>query len=293
MNPYSIHPDTCVGPVSLTVCDLKRSEQFYRDVLGFKPLPPRGDELNLTADGKTVLLELKGNAAAPARPPHTTGLYHFAVLMPSRLDLARSLRRLAETRYPIQGGTDHLVSEAIYLADPDGNGIELYRDRPREGWERLDGEVHMESDPLDYDGILAELAGHEQAWDGLAAGTRMGHVHLNVADLADTEAFYCGVLGFNVTLRRATGALFISAGRYHHHLGLNTWDGAGAPPPPAGAVGLRHYSIVLPNVEELERLARRVQEAGIAIEDADEGFLLRDPSQNGVSLTKQSLEAGN
>ncbi len=282
---YSIHPDTTVGPVSLTVSDLQRSERFYRDVLGFKPQPGSQASLVLTADGKTPVLKLKGDPAAPLRPRHTTGLYHFAVLMPSRLDLARSLRRLAETGYPIQGGTDHLVSEAIYLSDPDGNGIELYRDRPREGWERLGGEIHMESDPLDYEGILGELNGHEQPWQGLAPGTRMGHVHLNVADLAMTEAFYCGVLGFDVMLRRASGALFISAGGYHHHLGLNIWDGAGAPPPPAGAIGLRSFGIMLPDVRELDIVAKCLQEAGVQTEEIDEGLLVRDPSQNGILLT--------
>lgn len=285
MRPYSIHPETTVGPVYLTVSDLKRSEEFYREVLGFKPLPRRGDILSLTTDGVTPILELKGDAAAPPRPPRTTGLYHFAVLTPSPLDLARSLRHLADVRYPIQGGTDHLVSEAIYLADPDDNGIEIYRDRPRDTWTFPNGEIHMESDPLDYDGILAELDGHAEPWEGLAAGTRIGHVHLNVADLATTEDFYHGVLGFDVTMRRAPGALFISAGGYHHHLGLNIWNGEGAPPPPEGAIGLRYYSIVLPDVHELETVAGRVQEAGITAEEMDEGFMLRDPSQNGVLLT--------
>ncbi len=287
MNAYSIHPDTTVGPVYLTVSDLQRSERFYRDVLGFKPLPPQGGSLYLTADGKTPVLALKGDPAAPVRPHRTTGLYHFAVLMPSRLDLARSLRRLAETGYPIQGGTDHLVSEAIYLADPDGNGIELYRDRPREGWELVNGEIHMESDPLDFEGILGELRGAEQPWSGLAPQTRMGHVHLNVADLRDTEAFYCRTLGFNIMLRRATGALFISAGGYHHHLGLNIWDGAGNPPPPEGAIGLRYYSIVLPDARELEKLAGCLEEAGIRAEEVDEGLMVRDPSQNGILLTQR------
>jgi catechol 2,3-dioxygenase len=290
MSPYSIHPDTTVGPVSLTVSDLKRSEEFYRQVLGFKPVPRGSDALSLTIDGQTPLLELKENPWALPRPPHTTGLYHFAVLVPSRLDLARSLRRLADVRYPIQGGTDHLVSEALYLADPDGNGIEIYRDRPRDTWTfPVNGEVHMESDPLDYDSILAELDGHDEAWNGLAAGTRMGHVHLNVADIETAEEFYHGVLGFDVTMRRAPGALFISAGGYHHHLGLNIWDGAGAPPPPPDAVGLRHFSIVLPNVEEFQTVAGRVQEAGIAAEEMDEGIMLRDPSQNGVLLTHRTM----
>jgi catechol 2,3-dioxygenase len=285
LDSYSIHPETTVGPIYLTVSDLKRSEEFYGEVLGFKSLPRKGDVLTLTADGKTPVLVLKGNPAATARPGRTTGLYHFAVLTPSRLDLARSLRRLAETQYPIQGGADHRVSEALYLADPDDNGIEIYHDRPRDTWTFPNGEIHMESDPLDYEGILAELDGDAHPWDGLAAGTRIGHVHLNVADLEKTEEFYHGVLGFDITVRRSHGALFISAGGYHHHLGLNIWNGAGAPPPPPNAVGLRYYGIVLPNLAELEKVAGRVQEAGISAEEMDEGFLLRDPSMNGVLLT--------
>jgi catechol 2,3-dioxygenase len=287
MSERLIHPDTTVGPVVLTVADLDRSEKFYREVLGFKPLRRKGDCLSLTADGKTPLLELRGNPAAPARPRHTTGLYHFAVLTPSRLDLARSLRRLIDVGYPLQGGTDHLVSEAIYLADPDGNGIEIYRDRPREGWEMLGGEIHMESAPLDFDAILGELKGQPNNGEGLAADTRIGHIHLNVADLEQTEAFYHGVLGFDVMMRRATGALFVSAGGYHHHLGLNIWDGAGAPPPPAGSIGLRHYAIVLPDERELGAVAGRVKEVGFAAEKVNEGFMVRDPAQNVILLTQR------
>jgi catechol 2,3-dioxygenase len=285
MTDYSIHPGTTVGPVHLTVHDLERSEQFYTDVLGFKPLPRQGDMLSLTADGVQTLLELKGDPAAPPRPRRTTGLFHFAVLMPSRLDLARSIRRLAELRYPIQGGADHHVSEALYLADPDDNGIELYRDRPRDTWTLPNGEIQMGTDPLDYEGILGELKADQPPWEGLAAGTRIGHVHLNVADLEKAEEFYHGVLGFDIMVRRSHGALFVSAGGYHHHLGLNIWNGAGAPPPPPDALGLRYYGIVLPDLAELEKVAGRVQEAGIAAEEMEQGFLLRDPSRNGVLLT--------
>ncbi len=288
MTAFSIHPETTVGPVHLTVHDLKRSEQFYTDVLGFKPLPRRDDTLVLTADGARPLLELKGNPAAPPRPPRTTGLFHFAVLMPSRHDLARSIRRLAEVRYPIQGGADHHVSEALYLADPDDNGIELYRDRPRDTWASPNGEIQMGTDPLDYEGILGELEADPRPWEGLAAGTRIGHVHLNVADLERAEEFYHGLLGFDVVVPRSHGALFVSAGGYHHHLGLNIWNGAGAPPPPPDAIGLRYYGIVLPDLAELQKVAGRVQAAGIAAEEMEQGFLLRDPSQNGVLLTQRA-----
>ena len=285
MPDFSIHPETTVGPVYLTVSNLKRSQRFYTEVLGFKPLDPHDHTLTLTADGSTPLLELNESRLAPLRPPHTTGLYHFAVLVPGRLDLARSLWRIAELRCPIQGGTDHRVSEALYLADPDGNGIEIYADRPRGTWTFPNGEIHMESDPLDYESILALVDDENKAWEGLAPGTRIGHMHLNVADLVTAEEFYHGVLGFDIMVRRSHGALFISAGGYHHHLGLNIWNGAGAPPPPPDSLGLRYYSITLPNLAELQKLAGRVQEAGIPSEEMDEGFLLRDPSHNSVLLT--------
>jgi catechol 2,3-dioxygenase len=285
MNPYSIDPQTSMGAVHLTVSDLERSEQFYTEVLGFKPLPRRDGILTLTADGTTPLLELKGDPGAPPRPRRTTGLYHFAVLMPSRLELARAIRRIAEARYPVQGGADHRVSEALYLADPDDNGIELYRDRPRDTWTFPNGEIHMETDSLDYEGILAELKDEAASGDGLAPDTRIGHMHLNVADLGQAEEFYHGVLGFDVMVRRAHGALFVSAGGYHHHLGLNVWNGPGAPPPPEGAIGLRYYDIVLPDLPQLEQVMGRVQQAGIRAEEMDQGFLLQDPSQNGLLLT--------
>jgi catechol 2,3-dioxygenase len=148
----------------------------------------------------------------------------------------------------------------------------------------------MESDPLDYEGILALVNDENKAWEGLAPGTRIGHMHLNVADLVTAEEFYHGVLGFDIMVRRSHGALFISAGGYHHHLGLNIWNGAGAPPPPPDSLGLRYYSITLPNLAELQKLAGRVQEAGIPAEEMDEGFLLRDPSHNGVLLTTRLIQ---
>ena len=283
--PFSIHPDTTVGPVHLTVADLDRSEQFYRDVLGFKPLDRHDDLLALTADGVTPLVVLHGRPGARPRPRRSTGLYHFAILVPSRFDLARLLRRLAEQRYPLQGASDHLVSEALYLADPDDNGIEIYRDRPRAEWPREQGQVRMATDPLDLDGILAELGGDDRPWTGLDPRTILGHMHLHVADLQAAQAFYHGLLGFDIVLRFGPSALFVSAGGYHHHIGLNTWAGVGAPSPPPDAAGLRHFAIALPNHAELDRVTDRLRQAGVALERSGEGVLLRDPSRNGVLLT--------
>jgi catechol 2,3-dioxygenase len=245
----ALPPDTQIGHVSLTVRDLARSLPFYRDVLGFVELPAHTTQqlgaapVRLGPAGGRVLIELHERKDAIPKPRRTSGLYHFAILVPSRAALGRSLRRLGETRWPISGAADHLVSEALYLDDPDGLGIEIYRDRPRDTW-RISGsgELAMASDPLDLDAIQRE-PGAAAPWSGLDAATVIGHVHLHVPHLATAEAFYCGRIGFEPTVRSYPGALFVAAGGYHHHLGLNTWNGAGAPPPPENAVGLRGFTI--------------------------------------------------
>lgn len=230
--------DANIGQVSLTVRDLARSLSFYRDVLGFED---RGGGRLAPAGGR-VLIELHERKDAIARPRRSTGLFHFAILVPSRAALGRSLR-LSDSGWPITGASDHLVSEALYLDDPDGLGIEIYRDRPHESWQRLpDGQVAMATDPLDLQSVHDE-PGAETAWNGLDAGTIMGHVHLHVPHLDTAEALYCDRIGFEPILRRYSGALFVAAGGYHHHVGLNTWAGVGAPPPPENAVGLRSFTI--------------------------------------------------
>ena len=279
----SIHPATTIGAVYLTVADLDRSLRFYQEALGFQVRQRAGDTARLGAGGPADLLVLAERPGArPTR--RTTGLYHFAVLVPARLELARSLRRLAETRTPLQGFSDHLVSEAIYLADPDGNGIEIYRDRPREEWPRKNDQIQMATDPLDLDGILAELERETEPWSGLHPQTTIGHIHLHVADLGAAQAFYHGVLGFDLIQRLAGSADFVSAGGYHHHIGYNTWAGVGAPPPPPDAAGLRYFVVRLPNDAELARVADRVRKAGLPLEETEAGLLTRDPSQNGVVL---------
>jgi catechol 2,3-dioxygenase len=185
------------------------------------------------------------------KPRRSAGLFHFAILVPSRAALGRSLRRLADRQWPLSGASDHLVSEALYLDDPDGLGIEIYRDRPRERWQIMNGQVMMATDPLDLQSVHDE-PGAESTWTGLERGTTIGHVHLHVPHLDAAEAFYCGRVGFEPTLRGYPGALFVAAGGYHHHLGLNTWTGIGAPPPPEHAVGLRAFTIESAAVEPAE-----------------------------------------
>ncbi|MGH2376164.1 MAG: VOC family protein [Candidatus Methylomirabilaceae bacterium] len=287
----SIHPQTTVGPVHLTVADLERSLQFYGEILGLQVAGRHDGTVMLAATSDTprasAIVALSALPDARPQPPRTTGLYHFAILMPNRTALARSLAHLIETQYRLQGASDHLVSEALYLADPEGNGIELYADRPRDRWPRRGEQIAMATDPLDLEDLLGELGGgagdqHDFALD---PGTRIGHMHLRVSDLAAAEAFYADLLGFDVMVRRYPGALFVSAGGYHHHIGLNIWGSAGALPPPPGSAGLRDYTIHLPDEAALQPVLDRLRTAGIEMTRTPEGWRLTDPSSNGIVLT--------
>jgi catechol 2,3-dioxygenase len=268
-----------MGAVHLTVSDLERSLAFYQEALGMAVQARNGATAHLGA-GREALAVLTEQRGARAVRNHS-GLYHFAILTPSRLALAKSLRRLAELRIPVGGG-DHLVSEAVYLSDPDGNGIEIYRDRPRSTWAYEHGQIKMDTLPLDYQSILAELEGDQSAWAGLEPETVLGHMHLHVNDLAQAQRFYRDIVGFDLMLNYGGSALFFSAGGYHHHLGTNTWAGVGAPPAPADAAGLRYYEVRLANAEEQQRLAERLQAGGVAYEARNEGLFVRDPAQNGI-----------
>jgi catechol 2,3-dioxygenase len=283
MNAASIDPGTSMGPVQLTVADLDRARDFYRDAIGLTELPASSGVVALGAGDRPVV-ELVGDPDAPPRPQGTSGLFHLAILVPSRPDLARALQRVAEAGWHLTGASDHLVSEALYLNDPEDNGIEIYRDRPRDEWPVRDGVIQMATLPLDLDGVLSELR-REDASAAMPEGTRIGHVHLNVGDLAAAEAFYSGALGFDVTVRGYPGALFVSAGGYHHHLGLNTWAGEGAPPPSPGSRGLREFEIVLPGEESLAAEEDRLREAGFEPTREEGGLRAIDPSDNRIALT--------
>ena len=245
--------DAHIGEVSLAIRDLDRSKTFYEDVLGFEETDRQGRTARFRAPAGRTLVELVENPNAIPKPRRSAGLYHFAILVPSRAALGRSLRRLSAMNWPLTGASDHLVSEALYLDDPDGLGIEIYRDRPRREWPRPNGQLAMATDPLDLSGVHDE-PGAEAPWTGLDAGTVIGHVHLHVPHLDTAEALYCGRIGFAPTVRGYPGALFVAAGGYHHHLGLNTWTGIGAPPPPEQAVGLRSFTIESPSLGSEEIL---------------------------------------
>ncbi len=277
-----IDAKTRLGYVHLTVSDLDALLPFYQEVLGFELHRREGGTAYLGA-GREDLVVLTENPEA-RRPGRATGLYHFAILTPSRLELAQSLRRLAETQAPLQGFADHGVSEAIYLADPDGNGIEVYRDRPRKDWYDASGRFRMGTDPLDVRGVLAELEKVDGKWQGLNPDTVLGHMHLQIAQVKPVEAFYRDVLGMDVMMNWGT-ASFVSAGGYHHHIGMNTWNSAGAPPPPPDSLGLRYFTMQIPDSAAASRIADNVHEAGLNLQETEEGLLVQDPSKNGIVLT--------
>lgn len=274
----TLHADTHVGAVQLTVANLDRSIAFYQEVLGLQVHEQRSNGAKLGVGGSHLVELVELPTARQVR--NHSGLYHFAILTPSRVVLAQVLRNLLQRNIQI-GGSDHLVSEALYFSDPDGNGIEVYRDRPRSEWQYENGKPILGGLPLDYQGILRELDDDVAPLQELDTATVMGHIHLHVADLSAAVDFYCNVVGFDLIMDW-NQASFISAGGYHHHLGLNTWAGVGAPPQPADAVGLRHYEIVLANAAEQHALMARLDTAGIAHEARVNGLFVRDPAQNGI-----------
>jgi len=279
----SIDPGAAIGRVQLRVSDLERSLTFYTTVLGLDVLSRDAGRATLGVDGRALVV-LSASAGAGPRPRRTTGIYHFAILVRSRVDLGHALARVLAARWPLQGASDHGVSEALYLSDPDGIGIEIYRDRPRAAWPMQDGTLAMVTDPLDLQALLdGALAGGQPA-ARLPADARMGHVHLQVRDVNEAERFYHGALGFDVMQRMAASALFVSAGGYHHHLGLNTWGVAGAPPQPETTPGLDYFTVVVPAGGALDGMRAALASAGVSLVERDGGWLARDPSDNRVLL---------
>ena len=287
MGDYRLPSTTHISYFHLRVRDLDRTATFYHERLGFRAIDQQPAAATFSASGaappQIILTEHPG---ARPRPPRTTGLYHTAIRLPDRRALARTLRQLIEYGWWLQGAADHLVSEALYLADAEDNGLELYADRPREKWVWSGDQVEMSTEALDIDGLLA-LA-DAAPWDGIDPRTEIGHMHLNVSDLERSEAFYCDLLGFDVTQRSYPGALFVSAGSYHHHIGLNTWKGRGAPPPPPDATGLIGFGIALPDEASRRALIDRVRSAGAAVDESDEWAQFTDPDGIGVGLVVAS-----
>jgi catechol 2,3-dioxygenase len=291
-NEFSIHPATMIGHVSLIVANLQNQILFYQQAIGFKLHWRDGNKVGLGAGGTDLLRLTEEPNLKKYRG--VTGLYHFAVLFPNRRELARAVARLSVlkyTNYP----TDHIMTKTTYLDDPEGNGIELYTESPEDGiftienndfvTRRADGTLSSGREPLDVQALFSHLKEDDKLDVSIPPQTRVGHIHLHVRNVQEAVDFYHGIIGFDVMgLSSTFQAAFISAGGYHHHLGLNAWQGEGAPPSPADAVGLRHFTVDLPNQQALDEVVARITQAGIPFNQTDEGLLLYDPSQNGVVL---------
>ena len=272
---YRLPAETHPGGVRLQVADLERSVTYYTDIVGLSVLERSDGRAILgAADEEHPLVELvERPGVRPVPRRGRIGLYHFAILLPDRAALGRFLRHVAEANVPV-GTADHLVSEAIYLTDPDGLGIEIYADRPRAEWEYDGPQVSMATDPLDVNDLLS-VAGDEP-WRGAPAGTVMGHVHLHVGDLERAATFYHEALGFDKMVWSYPGALFLAAGGYHHHLGTNTWA-AGSPPASDDEARLLAWTLVVPTTPDAESAARSLESGGSAVTRDEGGWLVPDP----------------
>ncbi len=289
---FSIHPATLMGLVSLTVANLDNQILFYQQVLGFKLHWREGNKAALGAGGADLLRLTEEPNLKKYRG--VTGLYHFAVLFPNRRELACAVARLSVLKYR-NHPTDHIMTKTTYLDDPEGNGIELYCESPEDGvftienndfvTRRADGTLSDGREPLDVDALFSHLKEDDRLDDSLPPETRVGHVHLHVRNVQEAVDFYHGILGFDVMGMSSTfKAAFISAGGYHHHLGLNAWQGEGAPPASADSVGLRYFTVDFQNQSALDEVVARIDNAGIASNKIEDGLLIYDPSQNGVVL---------
>jgi catechol 2,3-dioxygenase len=279
MDKNKLPPDIQLGAISLTFSDLQRAIDFYLKSIGLEFLESKGNEAFLGVNGRE-LVHLVGKPGA-VRVPRSSGLYHFALLLPSRQALGNTLHNLIRTETRLTGGADHLVSEALYLDDTEGNGIEIYRDRPREEWTGSDGRLRMDTLPLDFEGVLNEAGG--SITGRLPAETKMGHVHLHVAHIDESVTFYRDVVGLDLMMKYGPSAAFLSAGGYHHHIGVNTWAGVGAPPLPPDAVGLRDFVFRLP-AQALDALEGRLRASGTPFDQLEDGLYVRDPSLNTIKF---------
>ena len=283
---YRLPAATHVGRVDLQVSDLERSLAYYQRVLGLQVVTRTEERADLGALGDPTALvrlhERRGALGVPSRG--RLGLYHFAILLPDRAALGRFIAHLAELGERA-GAADHLVSEALYLHDPDGLGIEVYSDRPRNTWQAEEGELRMATLPLDVAGLVA--AGGDEPWTGMPTGTTMGHVHLHVGDLSRASDFYHAALGLDKMVWSYTGALFMAAGGYHHHLGLNTWAGANAARPTDADARLMEWRIILPSVRDANAAAESLRSASYAVREDGGDIVATDPWDTSVRIVTE------
>jgi catechol 2,3-dioxygenase len=280
--PFALQTPLYIGVVALNVRDLERTGSYYRDLLGLSEIDRTADMVRLGAGG-TTLLELVHRPDMLPDDPSTAGLFHTAFLMPTRADLARWVMHIAQARMPITGASDHGVSEAFYLDDPEGNGIEVYADRPPELWAWSDGVVSMPTDRLDVEKLVTETGAQDSGYAGAPAGLRIGHVHLRVGDLDRGEAFYRGGIGLDLT-RRRQGAAFMSSGGYHHHVGSNVWRSAGAGPRDENRAGLAWFSFVPRDAATERAVKERLAASGATVVARDGATETTDPWGTRVRL---------
>ena len=289
---FSIHPQTKIGYISLTVANLDNQLEFYTKAMGFKLHWRDGNKAGLGSGGNDLLLLTEEPNLKRYRG--VTGLYHVAYVFPNRHEFAIAVARLFALKYP-NSPTDHIMTKTTYLDDLEGNGIELYCESPEDGtWRfangkyesiRADGSWSDGREALDLDELFSHIKEEDKLDVPVPPELRIGHVHLHVRDVDEAVDFYHGIIGFDIMgIAKAYQMGFVSAGGYHHHIGLNTWQGHGAPPPPPDAVGMRYFTVELPNQEAYNEVVARVDEAGIPSNQIETGLLLHDPSQNGVVL---------
>jgi catechol 2,3-dioxygenase len=281
-----IHPSTQMGSIHLYVRNLPRSIQFYTQIVGLHVY--HRDEHRVTLgvkqspSPKEVLVVLEEQPTFEVRQHKTTGLYHFALLVPKRKDLAKVLYHLVQSGVMLQGASDHFISEAIYFADPDNHGIEIAADRPREVWEGKLSDILRLNGPLQVNQLLEEI--DETPWEGLPVGTSIGHIHLHVGDIETARSFYCHLLGFDEAMMMGNSALFVSAGGYHHHIGLNTWNGYGTNPPDHRTISMKYFTILLPNHQAFEEIQERLKAHHISYIEKDDSIFITDPFENRIRL---------
>ncbi|MGB6407171.1 MAG: VOC family protein [Planococcus donghaensis] len=274
-------PVTHVEKVGLKVVDILKMKQFYENVIGFEVISEEEEKVSLGV-GSKVLVELEAVEGLIPKQGRYAGLYHFAILLPSRESLGKMLVHLHQQEIQL-GSADHLVSEALYLSDPEGNGIEIYRDRDHEQWSWSDDAVLMAVEPIDVPGLVEEAQNSSQSWNGLPVETVMGHIHLHVSSLEEAKNFYVNVLGLEVVSTLGAQALFLADQKYHHHIGMNVWNGKGIPALPEKEAGLNYYTLLMEN-ENRDKIAENLDSAGIEIVHHDDYWEVKDPSGNSIRL---------
>lgn len=280
---FKFHKNPYIYPVEvvLKVKNIDISIEFYKTIMGFNMLDRKDKEARLTVDEVNSIVTLIQPDNITPKPPRRTGLYHFALLLPSRTDLGLFLKNIRDKNYPIIGGSNHGVSEAIYLEDPDDNGIEVYADRPEITWDRTMNSINMITEMLDYNELI-DIAG-DRKWEGAPRDSIIGHMHLHVRDLDEALEFY-KAFGFELVMAMRNQAYFVSTGGYHHHIGFNIWNGKGAEPLPYDSVGMKYFTIKFPDENIKREKIDNLNKGGYELIKEESGIYIEDPSKNLIKL---------